>query len=94
MTDVRLPRHLVPVKYTLSLIPFIIPDNFSIKGYVEVEMEAVEKGGNITLHVADMDIMNDTVIVEEEGAGSIGIVRYGKCLGRSTPSASIPQSVG
>jgi len=73
VTDVRLPRHLVPKKYTLSLVPFIIPDNFTIKGYVEVEMEAVSKADNITLHVADMTIDNDAVIVMEEGGSSIGI---------------------
>ena len=36
VTDVRLPRHLVPVNYKLELVPFIIPDNFSIRGYAEV----------------------------------------------------------
>jgi len=76
VTDVRLPRHLVPKKYTLSLTPFIIPNNFTIKGYVEVEMEAVEKGDNITLHVADMAIDNDTVIVVKKDDGTVGITSY------------------
>jgi hypothetical protein len=38
VTDVRLPRHLVPVNYKLELVPFIIPDNFSIRGYAEVSV--------------------------------------------------------
>jgi hypothetical protein len=38
VTDVRLPRHLAAEKYTLKLIPFILPDNFTIKGYVEVNL--------------------------------------------------------
>ena len=36
VTDVRLPTHLVPLNYKIELVPFIIPDNFTIKGYVEV----------------------------------------------------------
>ena len=36
VTDVRLPTHLVPLKYKLELVPFIIPDNFTIRGYAEV----------------------------------------------------------
>ena len=36
VTDVRLPSHLVPLNYKLDLVPFIIPDNFTIRGYAEV----------------------------------------------------------
>ena len=38
VTDVRLPTHLVPLNYKIQLVPFIIPDNFTIKGYVEVSV--------------------------------------------------------
>ena len=38
VTDVRLPTHLVPLNYKIELVPFIIPDNFTIKGYVEVSV--------------------------------------------------------
>ena len=37
--DVRLPRHLVPLKYKLELVPFIIPDNFTIRGFAQVGLE-------------------------------------------------------
>ena len=36
LTDVRLPRHLVPLKYKLELVPFIVPDNFTIRGFAQV----------------------------------------------------------
>ena len=39
--DVRLPRHLVPVNYKLELVPFIVPDNFSIRGYAEVSTTTI-----------------------------------------------------
>ena len=40
LTDVRLPRHLVPLKYKLELVPFIIPDNFTIRGFAEVRQSS------------------------------------------------------
>ena len=32
----RLPTHLEPLTYRLELVPFIIPDNFTIRGLVEI----------------------------------------------------------
>ena len=32
MRDMRLPRHVVPLTYSLSLVPFIVPDNYTIAG--------------------------------------------------------------
>jgi len=67
--DVRLPRHLVPVNYKLELVPFIVPDNFSIRGYAEIEMHCKEGAFNVTLHVADMMVENDTIaLMEKDGA--------------------------
>ena len=34
--DVRLPVHLAPLHYTVDLVPFIQPDNFTIRGYTEI----------------------------------------------------------
>ena len=65
VTDVRLPRHLIPIKYNVKLIPFIIPDNFTIDGSVSIIMEALETGSNVTLHSADMDIDHGTVRVNQ-----------------------------
>ena len=41
VTYIRLPKHLFAVKYKLKLVPFIIPDNFSICGYAEVSFSIV-----------------------------------------------------
>ena len=35
--DIRLPGHLVPEKYKVELVPFIIPGNFTIRGKVLLE---------------------------------------------------------
>ena len=66
VTDVRLPRHLVPVLYTLELVPFIIPDNFTIRGHVQIEMLCRQAADNVTLHVADLLLQNNTVRLEEK----------------------------
>ncbi|XP_063609319.1 puromycin-sensitive aminopeptidase-like protein [Penaeus indicus] len=55
----RLPRSIKPLHYTIKLQPFI-NGNFSIFGYVEVEMEVLEPTSNITLHMADIITKNDT----------------------------------
>ena len=35
--DVRLPRHMKPELYNLQLLPFIIPENFTIDGFLNDE---------------------------------------------------------
>ncbi|XP_042228344.1 aminopeptidase N-like [Homarus americanus] len=57
--DVRLPRALKPTRYVVKLQPFINGD-FSIRGYLEVEMVVLEPTSNITLHI-DNRTKNDTV---------------------------------
>jgi len=46
----------------VKLQPFI-NGNFSIVGYMEVEMEVLEPTSNITLHISDIITKNDTVKV-------------------------------
>ncbi|XP_069977183.1 aminopeptidase N [Penaeus vannamei] len=67
-SNLRLPRSLKPLHYSLRLQPFI-NGNFSILGHVEVEMEVLEPTSNITLHMADIITKNDTaklLALEEE----------------------------
>ena len=44
--DVRLPRHVLPVSYNLSLIPFIIENNYTIDGNIRIESNIVEAENN------------------------------------------------
>ena len=67
--DVRLPTHLLPEKYVVKLVPFIIPDNYTIKGYSEAYLNCEQEGTNITLHIAEMTIDEDSVVIEEVGGG-------------------------
>ena len=65
--DVRLPIHLNPLSYKVQLVPFIIPDNYTIRGYTEIIMKCEQAGSNVTVHIAEMTIDEDSVVVEEEG---------------------------
>ncbi|ROT77107.1 putative aminopeptidase N [Penaeus vannamei] len=69
---IRLPGSLKPLHYLVKLQPFI-NGNFSIFGYMEVEMEVLEPTSNITLHMADIITKNDTIKVyasgQEKGRG-------------------------
>ena len=65
MRDVRLPRHLKPELYTVELLPFIIPDNFTIRGRLELTMNCLSVSKNVTLHVADMELDNDTITLTD-----------------------------
>ena len=71
--DVLLPGHLRPVNYKLELVPFIIPDNFTIRGSVEIEISCLVSSSNITLHAADLKIENDTIRVVEENNQEVGL---------------------
>merc|ERR1712038_235814 len=74
VTDVRLPNHLEPVNYKLDLVPFIIPDNFTIRGYVEIEVVCRVSASNITLHAADLKIDNKTVeVVNTKGGDRVSV---------------------
>ncbi|XP_042215803.1 aminopeptidase N-like isoform X2 [Homarus americanus] len=58
--NVRLPNTLKPLHYLVKLQP-LINGNFSILGYVEVEMEVLEPTSNVTLHMADIITKNETI---------------------------------
>ena len=57
----RLPTHLKPLAYNVSLVPFIIPGNFTIKGTVLITLTAIEDGAkNITMHSVATNISHQS----------------------------------
>ena len=57
----RLPTHLNPIHYDISLVPFIIPNNFTIKGSISITFNATATGANnITLHTAETNITHSS----------------------------------
>ncbi|XP_069957632.1 aminopeptidase N-like [Cherax quadricarinatus] len=77
--NIRLPRALKPLHYLVKLQPFI-NGNFSILGYVEVEMEVLEPTLNITLHIVDIITKNETIRLidkdNQEGAADLVIKKH------------------
>ncbi|XP_071539736.1 aminopeptidase N-like isoform X8 [Panulirus ornatus] len=75
--NIRLPRALKPLHYMVKLQPFI-NGNFSIQGFVQVRMVALQATSNLTLHIADIITKNDTIklvpVDDPEGPG-IGITQ-------------------
>jgi len=74
--DVRLPTNIKPSTYQLHLIPFIIPDNFTISGHVEIDVDVSEPSDNITLHIYDITIHEKDVIVLKEDGVMVDIVGH------------------
>jgi hypothetical protein len=50
-------------------VPFIIPENFTIRGKVVVEMNCVSPGKNVTLHFADMELHKSSIVLKEGESG-------------------------
>ena len=94
MRDVRLPRHLKPELYTVELLPFIIPDNFTIRGRLELTMECLSVSKNVTLHVADMELDNDTISLTDMSSGKdVPIVKHAYDKDREFYIAHLSQSL-
>ncbi|XP_064114526.1 aminopeptidase N-like isoform X2 [Macrobrachium nipponense] len=76
--NVRLPRSLKPVHYQIKLQPFV-RGNFSIFGYVEIEMEVLEPTAEIVLHILNIETHNDTVKLQpadNPGHSGLKIVKH------------------
>lgn len=67
VTDVRLPRSLVPKLYHLELTPDIYseePANFTFRGHVKIDMLCLNGTNNITLHVHKLEILNPIKVAD------------------------------
>lgn len=76
VTDVRLPLHLIPDTYDITLQPNMYsddPESFNFEGQVKIYMTANATGRNVTLHVNKLNI-------DEES------IRFGKEDGSKGPS--------
>ena len=75
---VRLPTNIKPSRYEVYLVPFIIPDNFTISGNVNININISEPTTNITLHIYDMTIHEDEsrLVLAEDGS-EVSITGHG-----------------
>lgn len=79
ISDVRLPGDLKPTYYKLSLIPFLIPDNFTIDGHVDIDLDVVEETSTIKIHAKEITIFEESVAIDGETSNIIG---FGNDLAR------------
>nr|CAD7394984.1 unnamed protein product [Timema cristinae] len=75
--DVRLPRAIKPDSYDIKIIPFIVEGNFTFHGAVSIVLNVTQDTRNVTLHVNDIKVLQDTVEVVEKGEtnGSVAVER-------------------
>ncbi|TRY69463.1 hypothetical protein TCAL_04682 [Tigriopus californicus] len=69
LNNVRLPTHLKPVNYQISLTPFMIPGNFTVSGYISIVVDVLESSTNVTLHTKD-------ILVKEVVVGQVLGYKY------------------
>ena len=60
--EIRLPLDVVPISYVLRLVPFIIPNNFTIKGSVSIQLACVKDTKDVKLHSKEIRIDNVNVL--------------------------------
>lgn len=65
--DVRLPRSLKPQKYNISLVPYLLNNNFTFEGEVHIQVIVLEDCHNITMHAIDLNITKNDVSVRHIG---------------------------
>ncbi|KFB52686.1 AGAP013001-PA-like protein [Anopheles sinensis] len=59
--NLRLPRSIEPVAYDIRLVPWLVEDNFTFHGTVEIVVNVLEGCDNVTLHAAGLVIHEATV---------------------------------
>ncbi|XP_059097724.1 aminopeptidase N-like isoform X2 [Tigriopus californicus] len=72
ISDVRLPGDLKPTTYKVALIPFIIPDNFTIDGHVDINLDVVEETAVVKIHAKDLTIYEESVEIDGKTSNILG----------------------
>ncbi|XP_014606106.1 PREDICTED: uncharacterized protein LOC106787883 [Polistes canadensis] len=66
INEYRLPNNVIPEKYILSLEPFLVPDNFTFNGNVQIVATVVKKTNKIVLHASNITVHSVNVLVNNE----------------------------
>ena len=82
------------VRYELFLVPYIIPDNFTIKGEVHIDVDITSATSNLTVHVSDMDIHEGKVSVSLTDGSSVQVTGHGYDQERQFYIISLGQELG
>ena len=61
-----MPSHVLPESYVIHLTPFIVPENYTIEGHVDILVKVNENADNIVLHIKDIVIYENLVSVRDK----------------------------
>uniref|UniRef100_A0A034V8K5 Aminopeptidase N n=2 Tax=Bactrocera dorsalis TaxID=27457 RepID=A0A034V8K5_BACDO len=65
--DVRLPHSMKPQKYNITLVPYLLNNNFTFEGEVRIQVIVLEDCHNITMHAVELNITKNDVSVRHIG---------------------------
>ncbi|XP_018791450.1 PREDICTED: aminopeptidase N [Bactrocera latifrons] len=65
--DVRLPISLKPQKYNITIVPYLLNNNFTFEGEVRIQVIVLEDCHNITMHAVELNITKNDVSVRHIG---------------------------
>lgn len=68
--DVRLPQSMKPQKYNISLVPYLLNNNFTFEGEVHIQVIVLEDCYNITMHATELNITKNDVTVRHIGTST------------------------
>lgn len=81
LTDIRLPLHLVPISYDLTIQPNMYSgdsENFTFDGHVKIYMDAKQSGSNVTLHTNKLLIHENSIKFTRQDGIKGGPIYTGK----------------
>ncbi|XP_076343082.1 aminopeptidase N-like [Tachypleus tridentatus] len=67
---VLLPSSVVPIHYQVELQPFLIPDNFTFDGSVQITVLCTQSTENITVQIKDLTIHHNSIQLRRGRGGS------------------------
>ncbi|XP_021377931.1 uncharacterized protein LOC110466016 isoform X1 [Mizuhopecten yessoensis] len=76
LTDVRLPRSVLPSSYELQMFPNFYeadPAQFTFNGNITMYVRCVERTNNITLHAVNLDIDEQTIRLADKTGGEVTV---------------------
>jgi len=79
ISRMRLPKQIFPQHYKIFLTPFIIQDNFTFEGHIEIDMKIMENNvSKIILHSQDLNVYENTVkVVNSETNQAFEVIGFG-----------------
>jgi aminopeptidase N len=87
-------NHLKPELYQIELLPFVIPDNFTIQGKLELTMLCEEESKNVTLHSKNLVFEQENIeLINVKNGKRISIIEHSYDTDREFYIAKLSQTL-